>query len=129
MFGWNESEDAYNQVQQSENTSSFGHEAMAGAASFAAMKIYEKRQRENGTIVSHGLAKEMIAGIAGAEIEKLAETKGADAWDRHEAKQRAEQISQHLYDEHYVQNCGANEYNPNQYEAHDSFAGDYSHNW
>lgn len=46
-----ESEDAYKQVQnqdQFDNQSSFGHEALAGAASFGAFKIFEDRQRKEG---------------------------------------------------------------------------------
>jgi hypothetical protein len=46
-----ESQDAYNQVQSDDfnNQSSFGHEALAGAASFGAFKVFEDRQRADGT--------------------------------------------------------------------------------
>jgi len=44
-----ESQDAYNQVQNDDgNQASFGHEALAGAASFGAFKIFEDRQRAEG---------------------------------------------------------------------------------
>lgn len=42
------------------------------------MKFYEDRQRKEGKPVSHQFAKEMIAGLVGGEVDKLAETKGLD---------------------------------------------------
>lgn len=42
--------------------------AAAGAAAFFAMRQYEKHQEENGQPPSHEFAKELIAGIAGAEV-------------------------------------------------------------
>lgn len=39
-----------------------------GAAAFFAMREYEKHQSENGQPPSHQFAKEMMAGIAGAEV-------------------------------------------------------------
>ena len=38
-------------------------------------------------------------GFAGAEVDRLAETKGEDAWDREKAKRQAEQNSRDLYDQ------------------------------
>jgi hypothetical protein len=62
-----------------------------------------------GKTVNHAFAKELLAGFAGAEVDKLAETKGEDFVDRerskHEAKKRAEQ----LYDDHYG---GQDQYDP-----------------
>jgi hypothetical protein len=43
----------------------------AGAAAFAAMRAYEKHQAANGQPPSHQFAKELIAGIAGAEVNLL----------------------------------------------------------
>ena len=46
-----ESQDAYNQVQSDDfenHKSSFGHEALAGAASFGAFKVFEDHQRKEG---------------------------------------------------------------------------------
>jgi hypothetical protein len=48
-----ESEQSYNDVQQSDNQSSFSHEAIAGAASFGAFKIFEDRQRSEGMFSCH----------------------------------------------------------------------------
>lgn len=62
-----------------------------------------------GTSVSHGFAKELLAGFAGAEVDKLAETKGMDFLDREKAKHHAKKQAEHLYDEHYG---GDEDYNP-----------------
>lgn len=44
-----EAQDSYDQVQNGDvNESSFGHEALAGAASFGAFKMFEDRQRKEG---------------------------------------------------------------------------------
>jgi hypothetical protein len=119
-FGWGESQDAYNQAQstdQFDNESSFGHEALAGAASFGAFKLFEDHQRKEGKPVSHQFAKELLVGFAGAEVDKLAETKGLDFIDREKAKHQAKQQAEHLYDEHYIRGQGADQYDPNQYDA------------
>ena len=41
---------------------------LAGAAAFFAMREYEKHQDANGQPPSHQFAKEMMAGVAGAEV-------------------------------------------------------------
>lgn len=48
-----ESQNSYEQVYNTDanepnNEGSFGHEALAGAASFAAMRYWENKQREEG---------------------------------------------------------------------------------
>jgi hypothetical protein len=40
------------------------------------MKAYENHLRASGQQPSHSLMKEMLAGFAAAEVDKLAETKG-----------------------------------------------------
>jgi len=54
----------------------------------------------------------LLAGIAGAEVDKLAETKGMDFIDREKAKRHAKENAEHLYDEHYVRGQGADQYDP-----------------
>jgi len=54
-----------------------------------------------GEPVSHGFAKEMLAGFAGAEVDKLFETKGLDYMDREKAKREAEHRAKQLYDQQY----------------------------
>jgi hypothetical protein len=43
------------------------HVLIIGAAAFAAMRAYEKHQKE-GKPPNHQLAKEMLAGLAGGEV-------------------------------------------------------------
>lgn len=62
-----------------------------------------------GKPVSHQFAKEMLAGIAGAEVDKLAETKGEDFFDRERSKHEAKKRSEQLYDQHYG---GQDQYDP-----------------
>lgn len=40
---------------------------------------------------------------------------GLDAYDRERAKHQAKERAHDLYDQHYVENQGANQYNPNEY--------------
>ena len=55
---------------------------------------------DKGKEVQHGLAKEMLAGFAGAGVDYLAETKGADLWDKEAAKHDAKKKSEQLYDQY-----------------------------
>lgn len=59
--------------------------------------------------MSHAFAKELIAGIAGAEVDKLVETKGLDAIDREKAKRHAKQQAEQLYDQ---QHGGQDDFDP-----------------
>ncbi|GAB7347011.1 hypothetical protein MBLNU459_g3159t1 [Dothideomycetes sp. NU459] len=111
MFGWGESHDAYNQVYNDDNQASLGHEVIAGGASFAAFKAFEDHQRAEGKPVSHQFAKELLAGFAGAEVDRLAETKGEDFVDRERAKHAAKKNVEHMYDQQYGQ---YDQYDPNQ---------------
>lgn len=74
-----------------------------------------------GKPVSHKFAKEAIAGLVGAEVDKLAETKGMDEMDKIRAKEHAKKHSESMYDEHYVGGHGASEYDPSRYGRHESF--------
>ncbi|CRK26369.1 hypothetical protein BN1708_018238, partial [Verticillium longisporum] len=51
--------------------------------------------------VHHAFAKELLAGFAGAEVDKLVETKGLDYIDREKAKRHAEKQAESLYDNQY----------------------------
>lgn len=100
-FGWGDSEQSYDRVYNNDNfeehKSSLSHEVIAGGAAFAGFKAFEDHQRKEGKSVSHAFAKELLAGFAAAEVDKLAETKGEDWFDRekakHEAKRSAERMS------------------------------------
>ncbi|KAF3919056.1 hypothetical protein ABW21_db0202702 [Orbilia brochopaga] len=84
---------------------SHARELLAGAAAFAAFRAFESRQRAQGKPVSHALAKELLAALAAAEVEKLIETKGRDKWDEWSDKNKLEdQVkarSRELYREKY----------------------------
>ncbi|CAO3668091.1 unnamed protein product [Umbelopsis ramanniana] len=84
-----------------EHKGKMSHELIAGAASFEAIKAWEDHQRREGKTVSHGFAKELLAGFAGAEIDKLIETKGLDFVDREKAKRHAKDNVERYYEEEY----------------------------
>ncbi|PYH49372.1 DUF3759 domain-containing protein, partial [Aspergillus saccharolyticus JOP 1030-1] len=73
-----------------EHKASLSHELIAGAASFEAMKAYERHCEANGQPQSHAQAKELLAGFAGAFIDREFESKGLDFLDREKAKRQAE---------------------------------------
>jgi len=98
-----DSQDTHDQVYNNDvtddNKSSFTHELVGGAAAFEAMRLYEQKQASDGTPENHQLAKEMIAGLAGAEADKLCETKGLDFVDREKAKWHAREQAKQMLDE------------------------------
>ncbi|KAI5116534.1 hypothetical protein M0805_009045 [Coniferiporia weirii] len=96
--------------QQPRHESSFTHEAIAGAAGFAAMHAYEAHLRKTGQPVTHGKMKEILAMIAAAEVDKLAETKGLDWLDRHKAKKLAEHQAHALAEQRYGEGSSGWEY-------------------
>ena len=126
---------------QEEHKGKFSHELIAGAASFEGFKLFEDQQRKEGEpyhsqhvtdscrprssffptgkTVNHAFAKELLAGFVGGEVDKLAETHGMDEYDKIKAHRHAEESAKNMYDQHYVQGQGADEYNPNQYSAPD----------
>ncbi|OJJ98930.1 hypothetical protein ASPACDRAFT_1889375 [Aspergillus aculeatus ATCC 16872] len=72
-----------------EHKAKFSHELIAGAASYEAMKSFEEYQERNGKPQSHAEAKEILAGLAGAFIDREVESKGLDFVDREKAKYHA----------------------------------------
>ncbi|KAF8536679.1 hypothetical protein BDD12DRAFT_634038, partial [Trichophaea hybrida] len=78
---------------------SFSHESLAGAAGFEAFKIYEDSRRQEGKPIWHQFAKEMMAGVATAEAEKLCETQGLDAMESEWTREGAVRQAHWLYDE------------------------------
>ena len=56
-----------------------------------------------GKEVDHGFAKELVAGFAGAEVDRFAETDGADWVDKERAKRDAQDKAKDLYDQQYGQ--------------------------
>lgn len=47
-WGFDNARDDYQQVYESDNKAELSHELLAGGAGFAAMKIFEDRQRSEG---------------------------------------------------------------------------------
>lgn len=63
----------------------------------------------------------MLAGLVGSQIDKLAETKGMDEFDKIRAKNHARDNAHRMYEEHYEQNLGAQEYDPGRHRPHHSY--------
>jgi len=93
----------YNQYVQDpqQHKAKLSHELIAGAASYEAMKAYEKKRKAEGDH-DHSTAREMIAAIAGAEADKMIETKGLNWVDREQARRGAQQQAVQAYNERYV---------------------------
>ncbi|KAJ6131345.1 hypothetical protein N7523_001805 [Penicillium sp. IBT 18751x] len=95
-MGWfhDESEEArhYNEFQNTprEHEAKFSHELIGGAAAYEAMKAYEDHEARNGTIDNHAKAKEVVAGLIGAFVDREVETRGLDFVDREKAKRHAQ---------------------------------------
>ncbi|KAH9909468.1 hypothetical protein F4778DRAFT_775385 [Xylariomycetidae sp. FL2044] len=132
MFGFGEAKEQRDQIYDGEpHESHLSHELIGGGAAFEAMKLFEDRQRKEdivkgpitnlrittttGKTVNHAFAKELLAGIAGAEVDKLVETKGLDAIDREKAKHHAKKQAEQLYENQYG---GMDEYDPNNSSRH-----------
>ncbi|KAJ6618706.1 hypothetical protein B0H10DRAFT_1947337 [Mycena sp. CBHHK59/15] len=93
-MGWfshdSEEAQAYNTANAPEtHKSKLSHELIASAASYAAVRAYEKHCEKNGKPASHDQAKALLAGLAGGFVDKLIETKGLDGIDAAEVKYKA----------------------------------------
>jgi hypothetical protein len=97
-------EENYNKIQAieqptEEHKASITHQMLGGAAAFEAMRLYNKKKQDEGANPEndHHLAKELLAGLAGASVDRLVESKGMDWFDRQKAKRHAEEEAQKLY--------------------------------
>ncbi|RMZ80347.1 hypothetical protein DV738_g2875, partial [Chaetothyriales sp. CBS 135597] len=81
----------YNNIGDGEHRSKLSHELLAGAASAYAAKEFEKHEAKEGKLPSHRHAKELLAGFAGAFVDREAETKGLDFIDRERVKKQAQE--------------------------------------
>ncbi|KAG8860560.1 hypothetical protein FRB96_003814 [Tulasnella sp. 330] len=82
------------QNQETHDEAKVSHELIAGAASFAAMKAWDKHQEMNGKPPSHDKAKELIAGFVGAFVDREVESKGRDRYDEYKAKKQAKELAE-----------------------------------
>ncbi|KAI6099703.1 hypothetical protein F5141DRAFT_1294290 [Pisolithus sp. B1] len=78
----------YNNLPATEHQAKLSHELIAGAAAYEHTRITEPRTAKPA---SHAQAKELLAGFAGAFIDREVETKGLDFLDRQKAKRHAEE--------------------------------------
>lgn len=67
-----------------------------------------------------------MAGLAGVEVDRLAQTKGADFIDREQAKRHARESAEQMYDDHYGQQ---DQYDPNQQQPHDRIRREFGDRW
>jgi len=93
-MGWlddmSSKEAAWEQVNSAGHHAELSHELVAAAASYEAVKQYEKHVSNNGPPDSHAKAKEFLAAAAGGFITHLVETKGLDYLDKRKAEKAAQ---------------------------------------
>ncbi|KDQ58980.1 hypothetical protein JAAARDRAFT_56982 [Jaapia argillacea MUCL 33604] len=88
---------AWGTVTQEPHKAEWSHELIGGAAAYEAAKAYENHVAQNGQPDSHAKAKEILAGFAGAFVDREVETRGLDFIDREKAKHHArEQVEQYV---------------------------------
>ncbi|KAG0199603.1 hypothetical protein BGX28_007128 [Mortierella sp. GBA30] len=78
-----------------QHKATWSHELIAGAAAFEAMKAYQSKHPEG----KHKLSKEVLASLAGAELDKLFENKGLNFLDRKKAEHETRKKAEELYDQ------------------------------
>ncbi|KAJ5093397.1 hypothetical protein N7456_009258 [Penicillium angulare] len=81
----------HEEFTQRPHEAKFSHELIGGAAAYEAMKAFEDHEAREGKVDNHAKAKEIIAGLAGAFIDREVETKGLDFIDREKAKHNAKE--------------------------------------
>ncbi|KAJ1707108.1 cipC1 protein [Aspergillus flavus AF70] len=87
-------DDAYEQVNNAPHKAQLSHELIAAAASYEAAKAYENHVAANGKPPTHAQAKEFLAAVTGAFIDRTVETKGLDYIDAERAKHKATEDAQ-----------------------------------
>ncbi|KAF9060841.1 hypothetical protein BDP27DRAFT_1236110 [Rhodocollybia butyracea] len=102
---------AYNEVVNAPHKAQLSHELIAAAASYEiadflsmiddqAAKAYEKHCAANGKPASHAQAKELLAALSGAFVDRMVETKGLDYVDKEKAKHHAKEQAHNGLDNH-----------------------------
>ncbi|KAJ2960520.1 hypothetical protein NQZ79_g4126 [Umbelopsis isabellina] len=104
MSLYQQHQQAYEQIQSvdqptEQHKATWTHELIGGAAAFEAMRLYNQRAEKEGKKDDHAFAKEILAGIAGASVDGLVESKGLDFVDREKAKHQATKQAEELYRE------------------------------
>ncbi|KAI0068835.1 hypothetical protein BV25DRAFT_1817748 [Artomyces pyxidatus] len=80
---------SYEQATNAPHKAKLSHEIIAAAAAYEASKAYEKHVAANGKPASHAEAKELIAGLTAAFVDRIVETKGLNFIDKEETKREA----------------------------------------
>ncbi|GAA5943961.1 hypothetical protein JCM1841_004931 [Sporobolomyces salmonicolor] len=75
------------------------HDAIAGAAVYEGMKMYQEHCAKKGKPQSHQQAKDLLAAFAAAAATNLIETKGLDTLDKYKAQRLAKQQAERAVDE------------------------------
>jgi len=94
-------ETANDQVVNAPHKAHLSHELIAGAAAFEAAKAFNKHKAENGEAPSHEKFKEVSAGLIGAFVDHIVETKGLDTLDKEKAKHEAKKHFNEGLAKHY----------------------------
>ncbi|MCJ1412030.1 hypothetical protein MMC19_006122 [Ptychographa xylographoides] len=106
-MGWfsNDSDQAQSmqQFQQTDNKPELSHELIAGAAAYYAADKYEEHCEANGQPASHDEAKKIMAGFAGAFVDREVEPRAENAFDRERVQRDASQQVQPMLDQQYGQ--------------------------
>ncbi|KAI0340918.1 hypothetical protein BDW22DRAFT_1346667 [Trametopsis cervina] len=101
-MGWFEHDSdeakAHDSVVNAPHKAELSHELIAAAASYEAAKAYEQHVAREGKPASHAKAKELLAGFAGAFIDRVVETKGLDYIDAEKAKRHAHERNETALD-------------------------------
>ena len=67
----------------------------------ALTKLLTRSASTTGVAENHTVAKDLLAGFAAGEVDKLAETKGENWYDREKMKRDAQQNAGNYYDQQY----------------------------
>ena len=102
LFSHHHARDAYDQVYGGGRPPhEVTHELLAGAAAFEAMRMYEHHREREGIPEHHELAKEVLAGFVGAELDKHFEQDRYRHLNRREARRMAREQAEYLWQQQY----------------------------
>jgi hypothetical protein len=77
------------------------HELLAGAAAFEAVRMYQHHREREGIAEHHAVGKEMLAGLAAAEVDKHFAARRFGHLNRDEARRQARQQADYLWQQQY----------------------------
>jgi len=89
------------QNQDPDNQPKLSHELVAGAAAYYAADKYEEHCEANGQPASHDEAKKLMAGFAGAFVDREVEPRAENAYDRERVQRDAVDQNQPMLQQQY----------------------------